>query len=131
MNEEEFNRKLRNNKSFKIKVKWYNLGQRRCHICSCQLTWVYHPSLKNCATVEHLVPASKGGQFNSENVLVVCNECNKKRGNKNWLDWINEKQPPKKEWLIDKYINSVKLYKRKNTNIHKVIHTQVNIYIQK
>lgn len=77
---------------------------------------------KNCAyckksfsaklkpTVEHILPRSKGGANNIKNYLAVCADCNNKRGNKNFKEWLKSKpslienikfylSPLKNEWL--------------------------------
>lgn len=52
-------------------------------------------------TLEHIVPDSKRGTFNTTNLTIACSECNNRRGNKPFFeyckrfDWSNEK--------IDKY----------------------------
>jgi hypothetical protein len=132
MTREEYAAKIKNNVKFKRKVDWYNLGQRRCHICCKQLVWVYHVSVKNSATLEHLVPSSQGGTISADNILIVCKCCNDERRNMNWIKWVNKKNPPKKEWLIEKYVTAVKNYKTKKVKIDQInFVTTVNIYLGK
>jgi hypothetical protein len=38
-------------------------------------------------TMEHIVPDSKRGTFNTTNLTVSCSECNNKRGNKPFFDY--------------------------------------------
>jgi hypothetical protein len=61
------------------------------------------PYPKNAATFEHLVPHSKGGTRAQINSLVICSGCNGDRRSKDWVEWIDMLQPPKKEWLLEKY----------------------------
>lgn len=70
----------------------------RCAYCEAQLT----PEL---VTLDHIVPISRRGTFNSTNLTVSCSRCNNKRGSTPFFDFIvnfNFEQPK-----INKYI---KLY---------------------
>lgn len=113
--------------------KSYAMGQRRCHLCSCQLT--YNPastgaSVPNSnATFEHLIPKSKGGTRVAINGIIVCNKCNHTRGPMDWVKWIEKLQPPKKEWLIAKYAAAVMHYQNENRKIKvdiDAIHFHIN-----
>lgn len=108
----EFRKKVRKLRTLKRRVEWYQLGQRRCHCCGLQLNWAQ--GHKNSATVEHLVPASYGGTYHSENIIITCSKCNERRGNKDWIYWVTKNNFPKKEWLIKKYINAVEFYACQN-----------------
>jgi hypothetical protein len=52
-------------------------------------------------TMEHIVPDSKKGTFNSTNLTVSCSYCNNKRGNKPFFDYC--KQFNFSEDKIEKY----------------------------
>jgi len=91
-------------KSQKAKIRAYANGQRRCY-CGVQLNWTGRHS--NSATFEHLVPRSQGGTWAKENGMIVCSKCNEKRANRCWIKYVNETNPPKKEWLIQKYLEAV------------------------
>ena len=95
--------------SKKLIAKTYELGQRRCPVCCCQL--VYNSNQKNTATFEHLVPKSSGGIDSFQNGLVVCRSCNNRRGNRCWLGWIVSEDSPKREYLARKYLESVKYHR--------------------
>ena len=41
-------------------------------------------------TMEHIVPDSYGGTFNSTNLTVACAECNNKRGNKSFFKYCQK-----------------------------------------
>lgn len=97
-------------------MHWYNLGQRRCPCCGVQL--VYQPGQPNSATLEHLVPKSFGGTYDLENGLMVCYRCNNQRGSRCWIRWMNKKNPPKKEWLIRKYLLAVLTIYQKNPGVN-------------
>jgi len=84
----------------------YELGQRRCPLCSCQM--VYNPCQPNTASFEHLVPKSSGGTEADVNGLVVCRRCNANRGNMCWEKWLNQLNPPKKEYTsITLHLHSI------------------------
>lgn len=43
------------------------------------------------ATCDHKEPISKGGnEFDYENLAVACYDCNKKKGNMSWIDWMKK-----------------------------------------
>lgn len=41
-----------------------------------------HPNRQDYATLDHIVPKSKGGQRNIENCRVICKKCNMQKSNK-------------------------------------------------
>lgn len=51
-----------------------------CCYCDLNLT-------SETVTMEHIVPDSKRGTFNSTNLTVSCSDCNNKRGNKPFFDY--------------------------------------------
>jgi hypothetical protein len=108
IDQEKHNRRMKCNVKYKSRVLWYSLGQRRCHCCGVQLNWV--PGHKNSASFEHLVPKSHGGTYHPKNGIVVCEGCNSKRRNTDWIEWVVRNQFPKKDWLIAKYIVAVEFY---------------------
>ncbi len=56
---------------------------------------------ENTLTMEHIVPDSKRGTFNTTNLTPACAKCNNKRGDKPFFDYCkNYKWPEDK---IDKY----------------------------
>lgn len=64
---------------------------------------IIFPSL---ATVEHIKPVSGGGESKAGNYLCECMECNYKRGNTPFCDWV--KQNPHMPENIKKQINKIK-----------------------
>ena len=92
----------------RIKERWYELGHKRCHYCCRQLNYV--SGYRNSATVEHMFPRSQGGTLAIVNCLVVCKECNEKRGNKKFVDFVNK--APRREWLLSKALEAKKHYAR-------------------
>lgn len=109
-------------KSARRKVKinlWYDNGQRRCHCCCVQLNWT--GNYKNSATIEHMIPKSRGGTLEAINILIMCYRCNAARGNIDWIEWITTSKPPKAEWLIQKYLDAVQFYRKQRIPIHRSI----------
>jgi hypothetical protein len=70
----------------------YADGLRRCPICCVQLVW--KPSLpvpqKNLATVDHIIPDSMGGADTSDNMFVMCRQCNNLRGTQCFVKYVTE-----------------------------------------
>jgi hypothetical protein len=118
--------------AYQAVLKSYKLGQRRCHICSCQL--VYNPrqsgkgctTPKNLATFEHLVPKADGGSRAVINGIIICGSCNHRRGRTDWVKWIQAENPPKSKWLLEKYADAVEYHQRDRSepsitiNINKI-----------
>jgi 5-methylcytosine-specific restriction endonuclease McrA len=77
----------------------------------------YATKLKNSATVEHIIPKSKGGTLAVENVLVVCSTCNLQRGNKPFIGFVTGCKFPRQEWLKSKYYAALDYYKKRNVEI--------------
>lgn len=55
------------------KARLWALGRRTCRYCGTKLT-------KKTATLEHLVPVSKGGDYSDANVDISCVACNGEKG---------------------------------------------------
>jgi hypothetical protein len=120
--------RIKTNKSFKRRVEWYQLGQRRCHCCGVQMTWGSDSNPRD-ATVEHLVPASKGGTFHSVNIIVTCRSCNKSRQSTDWIDFVTKNKLPKAEWLIEKYLKALYFYKKTNVVLDMNLYSKANVYM--
>lgn len=80
---------------------WQSLGYRRCY-CGKLLNWE-DPEHPDFATIEHLVPKSRGGTLAIKNSLLVCKRCNESRSSIDWYVWVETNKPPKSDWLIKKY----------------------------
>lgn len=62
-------------KTKRMRAAMAHQGQvKRCHYCRCLLTMA-------TATLEHLIPISKGGRTESSNCRWACKPCNNQRGN--------------------------------------------------
>ena len=55
-----------------------NVNYRDLHICQYCAAQLTHKQ----ATVDHVVPASKGGKLTWENAVTACRDCNNKKGDK-------------------------------------------------
>lgn len=67
----------------KIKEYVINRDGLVCCYCEKQLSM-------NDVTMEHIVPDSKRGTFNSTNLTVSCYNCNNIRGNKSFFEYIKK-----------------------------------------
>lgn len=71
--------KRRRNKSRrKHKQKLWKSSPHTCFYCE-------KPLIYEEATLDHVVPLSRGGTNNITNLVICCKVCNKAKGNK--LDW--------------------------------------------
>ncbi len=60
-------------KEYKDKMFRSEHTRRWCWMCNCELT-------RGTATVDHLIPVSKGGRNTQDNLKLACQPCNNKRG---------------------------------------------------
>lgn len=110
-----FAKRVKKNRTLRHRVRWYKLGQRRCHCCGVQLNWA--TGHKNSASVEHMIPGSYGGTFHQENIIITCSSCNGVRGNRDFIEWVYANKFPKTEWLISKYLAAYHFYKQENIRV--------------
>lgn len=68
---------------------------------------------KDMATVDHVLPISKGGKTSFNNLVTCCTTCNREKGNMELADYLEQTG---KEMLYTPYIPTldVRLFKRKN-----------------
>ena len=80
----------------------------QCQYCEIQL------SPGNC-TIDHVIPASQGGELSWENAVTSCRDCNNRKGNKRLDEWgVNMiKQPIPLKWDHKFFRNYVKRYPNK------------------
>lgn len=57
-----------------------------CRCCGIKTTYGIHPSQSDSATIEHIIPLSKGGNHTWSNVELLCEECNMKRNHVSQTD---------------------------------------------
>ena len=64
------------------------------------------------ASVDHMVAKSKGGENDTHNLMILCNDCNKHKKNKNFYYWIGKDPDIHKN--MQKYLDAVtdKIYKK-------------------
>lgn len=58
-----------------LKIKEYNKSNYKCANCNNVIPF-------NRAQADHIIPHSKGGPTNEENIQILCDICNKSKGNK-------------------------------------------------
>lgn len=78
------------------RIRQYVIDRDGSICCYCDKTLT-----EDTITLEHIVPDSKRGTFNTTNLTVSCSECNNKRGNKPFFDYC--KKFNFSEDKIDKY----------------------------
>lgn len=50
-------------------------------------------TLSQLATIDHIIPVSRGGEkMNEKNCIVSCHKCNVKRGNQDFIEYLNKKK---------------------------------------
>lgn len=62
-----------------LRTRCAEAQQWRC--CYCQVKMTTNRNHRLCATLEHVLPVSKGGEDTYENCVAACKMCNNKRGN--------------------------------------------------
>lgn len=62
------------------KILWVT-SSGYCPLCDTKMTNKGCPTVDNFATVDHIIPLSKNGHSNIENLRLICRRCNIKRGN--------------------------------------------------
>lgn len=72
----------------------------RCAHCGKKLTWD--------ATIEHVIPLSKGGTYDPENLVALCKKCNKSKSNdivqpKEFYTALSPERRKKLQHMVDKY----------------------------
>lgn len=67
-------KRMGQNRSLKIRLKWWRHGRRTCHWCRIDLC-----HFRNL-TVDHVVPLFRGGSNLEDNLVPACHDCNKERG---------------------------------------------------
>jgi 5-methylcytosine-specific restriction endonuclease McrA len=60
-----------------ISEEIFNRDQWRCRMCGCRVEKV--AAAKHEATVDHIVPLSKGGEHSPSNCQTACRDCNVKK----------------------------------------------------
>lgn len=81
--------KIKTEKRLRIKLRWYKQGNVRCHYCSRICDFKTKQLSKNKATIDHKTPYALGGTNRQENLLLSCLECNFKKGDIEYEQFIN------------------------------------------
>ena len=71
----------------------------KCYFCKCDThvrTRNQKKIKRNTATIEHLIPKSKGGTNVKSNLKMSCHQCNSLRGNMCAVEWLRIVNDPKK-----------------------------------
>lgn len=65
----------------KLKLQLFKgRSEKKCCFCKRKLTF-------NLATLEHIIPLSKDGGWNIENLAISCRSCNEKRGSQDFVEF--------------------------------------------
>lgn len=67
------------------RIKEYVISRDGLICCYCSV-----PLTVETVTMEHIVPDSKRGTFNTTNLTVSCSSCNNRRGNKPFFDYCRQ-----------------------------------------
>lgn len=105
----EYSRNLKNNKNVwnriklmqrirtNMKNKSYMINiPKTCKKCDVKMLQkfdkcVYCKSKKKLS-IEHIIPLSKNGNSDYNNLIIACMKCNLSKGTKNVFEWLNEKK---------------------------------------
>lgn len=83
---------LRRDGGFKVKVESYNAGgtciTEKWHINCCYCNTLLDSPKK--MSIDHVIPRSKGGSNHIDNLVICCEPCNTKKGDKFLVDFIAE-----------------------------------------
>lgn len=85
--------------SKKTKGEVFSKTNNRCYYCGIDLDFFNFPA-KNAAVIDHVIPVSKGGKNNMENLVGSCNSCNGRKKDKDIKDFKDMMQSKSKEYEI-------------------------------
>lgn len=88
----------------KIKEHVISRDGLRCCYCDAELTF-------DTATLDHIVPDSKRGTYNTTNLTVACAPCNNKRGSRSFFEYCKyfNFSPEKIEKYKKLYLSNLKI----------------------
>jgi 5-methylcytosine-specific restriction endonuclease McrA len=64
-----------------IKKRLMSSRKRNCYYCGIVLS-------RKTATIDHIVPLSKGGSFALDNLALCCKPCNQSKGNMDCVEFM-------------------------------------------
>jgi hypothetical protein len=67
------------------RIREYVINRDGSICCYCDM-----PLAADQVTLEHIIPDSKRGTFNSTNLTIACYECNNRRGNKPFFEYCKQ-----------------------------------------
>ena len=113
--------------SFIKKDLMANKSNDRCCHCGAKISFNHKKNTKK-ATIEHFVPLSKGGTNDIKNLIALCEDCNKKKGNliyypDDYLSYIQKKYFIEVREYFDNYVESFEFVNKNNLfscDIYKV-----------
>jgi 5-methylcytosine-specific restriction endonuclease McrA len=73
--------------------------------CYCTEPMVLELGKDNTATIDHIVPKSKGGPNKESNYAAACFLCNSKKGNMPLLIFLSRRLPMKKKYVRNSALN--------------------------
>lgn len=84
-------------------------GRDFCLYCGKKIDKMYEwePTGKSILTyvnLDHMDPRSLGGKDNRSNTVYCCTACNRKKGNKTFVDWLNLLEPKYQKLSREVYI---------------------------
>lgn len=65
-------------------------GGWKCHYCGVELPKFYDPdaAAEQRPTIDHIVPVSRGGDDNPDNLVLACQSCNSSKGSQPYAEFI-------------------------------------------
>ena len=86
ISESQYKQERQKAKALKKSRWWHNLTQNcRCYYCDQELNF-------KSATMDHIIPISRGGRSTKGNLVPACAECNQKKHSLapvEWQDYLN------------------------------------------
>jgi len=66
----------------KLRARLKTLYGDRCPLCGCTMEFDFIEMDSSTATIDHVVPMSKGGKNSFYNIQLMCHKCNQKKAAK-------------------------------------------------
>ena len=75
----------------RLKLWMWKQQAGKCYLCGLDMSWAKDDA--NYVTFDHVIPQSKGGKFDLENIKLACCDCNRKKGDSVVAVFGGEKRP--------------------------------------